>query len=170
MRVYPQRSAVPGELWRNVLDRAQQEIGVLVYSGLFLSEDRAAQEIMRVKAEQGVRVRILLGDPAGAQISRRGEDEGVGGAMAAKINNALVMYAPLRELLGIEFRFHDTILYNSIYRADDELLVNTHLYGLTAAHAPVLHLRRTVDGSMVNTYLDSFERVWASAVPLSPPE
>ena len=116
-----------------------------------------------VSDDQG---RILLGDPASEHVARRGADEGVGGAMAAKIENALVMYASLRGTEAIQFRLHDTILYNSIYRADNELLVNTHLYGFAAAQAPVLHLRATADGSMVSNYLDSFERVWADAVPL----
>jgi hypothetical protein len=54
-------------------------------------------------------------------------------------------------------------LYNSIYRADDELLVNTHAYGCPASHAPVFHLHRTGDDGMAATYLSSFERVWAAA-------
>jgi hypothetical protein len=58
------------------------------------------------------------------------------------------------------------VLYNSIYRADDQLMVNTHIYGFTAPHAPVLHLRKVAGGSMVSNYLDSFERVWDSANPL----
>ncbi len=29
-----------------------------------------------------------------------------------------------------------TVLYNSIYRADDKLLVNQHTYGIPAAQAP----------------------------------
>jgi transcriptional regulator with XRE-family HTH domain len=164
--VYPHRWAVPGDLWRTLFREASEEIGVLVYSGLFLSEDSGVHRILRTKAGQGVRIRILLGDPASEHVARRGADEGVGGAMAAKIENALVMYASLRSTEAIQFRLHDTILYNSIYRADDELLVNTHLYGFAAAQAPVLHLRATADGSMVSNYLDSFERVWADAVPL----
>jgi hypothetical protein len=86
--------------------------------------------------------------------------------MAAKIRNALVLYQPLRDLDGVEFRLHETVLYNSIYRADDQVLANTHIYGFTAAQAPVLHLRRVAGGSMVSTYLDSFERVWDGATPL----
>ncbi|WP_042383858.1 DUF5919 domain-containing protein [Streptacidiphilus melanogenes] len=164
--VYPDRSAVPGELWRTLFSKATKDIGVLVYSGLFLSEDSGIHRILLAKAGQGVRIRILLGNPASEHVARRGADEGVGTAMAAKIENALVMYAPLRGNEAIQFRLHDTILYNSIYRADDELLVNTHLYGFAAAQAPVLHLRATADGSMVANYLDSFERVWADAVPL----
>lgn len=62
--------------------------------------------------------------------------------MAAKIRNALVLYRRLRNVEGIDFRLHDTILYNSIYRADDQLLVNTHIYGFPVAQAPVIHLRK----------------------------
>jgi hypothetical protein len=63
---------------------------------------------------------------------------------------------------GVELRLHDTPLYNSIYRFDDEMLVNVHAYGILAAYTPVMHLRR-VDGAFFNTYIESFERVWASA-------
>jgi len=59
------------------------------------------------------------------------------------------------------------VLYNSIYRADDQLLVNTHVYGEPAHNAPVLHLRRVAGGDMVTTYLASFDKVWAAATPLA---
>jgi transcriptional regulator with XRE-family HTH domain len=113
-----------------------------------------------------VSVRILLGDPNSESVAQRGADEGVDDAMAAKIRNALVLYRPLRDLDGIEFRSHDTVLYNSIYRADDQVLVNTHIYGFPASQAPVLHLRKVAGGTMVSSYLDSFERVWDGATPL----
>ena len=86
--------------------------------------------------------------------------------MAAKIRNALALYRPLRGVGGVEFRFHRTVLYNSIYRADDQVLVNTHVYGFPASQAPVLHLRQVAGGEMVNTYLNSFDRVWDSARPV----
>jgi transcriptional regulator with XRE-family HTH domain len=164
--IYPHRTAVPRDMWGRLFSDAEEEIGVLVYSGLFLSEDAGVQSILRDKASAGVRVRILLGDPDSEQVAQRGADEGVGEAQAAKIKNALVMYRPLRGLEGIEFRFHATILYNSIYRADDQLLVNTHVYGVTAPRAPVLHLHKVAGGDIVNTYLDSFERVWEGATPI----
>ncbi|MBL7255948.1 helix-turn-helix domain-containing protein [Paractinoplanes lichenicola] len=166
INIYPHRWTVPSDLWRRIFDRAGEDIGVLVYSGLFLSEDAGIQRIFRQKAEAGARVRILLGDPDSEVVAQRGADEGVDDAQAGKIKNALVMYRPLRQLDGIEFRLHRTVLYNSIYRADDQLLVNTHIYGVTASQAPVLHLRRVAGGGMVTTYLDSFERVWNDATPL----
>ena len=163
--VYPHRWAVPNELWHRFFESAEEDIGVLVYSGLFLSEDTGIHRIFRAKAEAGAEVRILLGNPASPHVLQRGTDEGIDDTMSAKIKNALVMYKPLRNLDGIEFRLHDTILYNSIYRADDQVLINTHIHGFAAAQAPVLHLRRVAGGSMVTNYLESFDRVWDSATP-----
>jgi len=164
--VYPHRSEVPRDAWRRLFESGDEEIGVLVYAGLFLAEDAGLQRIIRKKAESGARVRFLIGDQHDRHIAERGEQEGVGDAMAAKIRNALVLYRPLLEVESIEFRMHRTVLYNSIYRADDQLMVNTHVYGVTAPHAPVWHLRRVAGGEFARVYLESFERVWGSAVPL----
>lgn len=165
LNVYPHRWTIPNELWRRVFESATEEIGMLVYSGTFISEDSGVLRVFQAKADAGVRVRLLLGDPDSDEVARRGADEGNGELMAAKIKTALHMLTSLRRIEGIEFRLHGTTLYNSIYRADDQLLVNTHLYGMPASVAPVLHLRRVAGGSMVSNYLDSFERVWDSATP-----
>ena len=85
----------------------------------------------------------------------------------AKIRNALALYRPLLKMDGPEFRFHQTILHNSIYFGDDHLLVNTHVYGVSAAGNPVWHLRKIPGGEIAATYLASFERVWEAAVPVS---
>jgi transcriptional regulator with XRE-family HTH domain len=166
LAVYPHRTEVPRDVWGHLFSQAEREIGVLVYSGLFISEDAGVQRIFKDKAKAGVRIRILLGDPESQVVTDRGEDEGVGDAMAAKIRNALALYRPLRTVEGIEFRFHQTVLYNSIYRADDQALVNTHIQGLTAAHAPVWHLRRLPGGELTGLYFDSFERVWEASEPI----
>jgi transcriptional regulator with XRE-family HTH domain len=164
--VWPHRSEVPRDTWGHLFSDAEREIGVLVYAGLFLSEDAGVQKIFKDKASSGVRVRILLGDPDSQVVTDRGEDEGVGDAMAAKIRNALALYRPLRAAGGVEFRFHRTILYNSIYRADDQVLVNTHLFGVTAAVAPVWQLRKLPAGELAGLYIDSFERAWETATPV----
>lgn len=163
VNVYPHRWTAPSDLWRNVFDGAEREIDILVYSGLFLAEDDGVQRILRRKAGAGATVRILLGDPAADNVAQRGADEGIGDTMSARIRNALALYRPLRDVDGIQFRLHGTVLYNSIYRADDHVLVNTHIYGFPASHAPVLHLRQVAGADMVSTYLLSFERVWESA-------
>jgi hypothetical protein len=58
-------------------------------------------------------------------------------------------------------------LYNSIYRFDDELLVNTHAYGAGAPQSPVLRLRRIAGGRLFGYYMASFERVWESGAPMA---
>lgn len=85
--------------------------------------------------------------------------------MAARIRNAHALLRPLQDLAGAEIRAHGTVLYNSIYRADDVLLVNTHAYGTPAPQAPVMHLRQTEDDGAAATYMASFERVWQMAEP-----
>jgi lambda repressor-like predicted transcriptional regulator len=166
LMIYPHRSHVPRDAWARMFEAAGQEIGVLVYSGLFLAEDAVAQKILADKARSGVRVRVLFGDPDSAAVAERGRDEGVDDAIAAKIRNALVLCRPLIDTEGAEVRLHQTILYNSIYRGDDQLLVNTHIYGVPAARAPVWHLRKVAGGEIAATYLESFELTWDSATPL----
>ena len=68
--IYPHRSDVPHDAWQRLFSSAEREIGVLVYAGLFLAEDAGIQDVLAAKAQAGVRVRILLGDPASPQVSR----------------------------------------------------------------------------------------------------
>jgi hypothetical protein len=121
------------------------------------------------KAKTGVQVRFLLGDPDCAEVRQRGLDEGIGSAISAKIANTIHNYRELIATPGVEFRQHTTVLYNSIYRADDEMLINTHLYGLPAHMTPLLQLRRVPGAELFIAYSDSFERVWAAAIPLANP-
>jgi hypothetical protein len=161
--VYPHRHTVPSGLWREIYGRAQKTLDVLVYSGLFLSEDPLFHGLLKAKVAAGVRVRILLGDPGSAAVQQRGIDEGHQ-IMDGKIRNAMVLYRPLmRSHPDIGFRLHDSTLYNSIYRADDEMLVNPHVYGIGAYLAPVLHLRRLADGGLFDTYANSIEHTWENA-------
>jgi hypothetical protein len=162
---YPHRWAVPRDEWISLFASATQEIGILVYAGLFLAEDDGIRCILADKARTGVRVRILLGDPGSRSILQRGADEGIGDAMAAKARNALAHYRTLSALEHVQLRLHETVLYASVYRADDQLLANVHAYGLAAAQTPVFRIGATQGGEVARLYLDSFERVWRTAKP-----
>jgi hypothetical protein len=162
--VYPHRWEVPRDVWVRLFGSAEREIAILAYSALSLAEDSGMLRILADKGRGGVVVRIALGDPEGANIAERGEEEGIGDAMAAKVRNALLLYrAALGGVENVEIRIHRTVLYNSIYRADERLLVNQHTYGIPAAQAPVFCLSGTSGGEMAGLYLDSFERVWAGS-------
>ena len=163
--VYPHRSDVPRDEWRQLFNNAEQEIGILVYAGLFLAEDVTIVRLLADKARAGLAVRLLLADPASSRVAERGTEEGIGTAVAARIHNALALLRPLLETSGVQIRQHDTVLYNSIFRADDEMLVNIQVHGIAAAYVPVLHLHRAEPNGMFTTYVDCFERVWADATP-----
>jgi transcriptional regulator with XRE-family HTH domain len=164
--VYPYRRAVPRDAWGHLFGQAEQEIGILAYSCYFLAEDAGLRQLIGEKAESGVRVRILLGDPESPFVLQRGQSEGIGDTMPAKVRSAIAMFRPLRLVENIEIRLHGTILYNSIFRADDQLFVNTHIYGIMANNAPFFHLRKIPGGAIAATYVESFERVWSEAEPL----
>ncbi|MEU0239706.1 DUF5919 domain-containing protein [Nocardiopsis sp. NPDC006198] len=166
VEIYPHRWSVPQDLWKRVFENAQQEISILVFSGFFLADDPSMIKLLADKARAGVRVRFLLGDPESEAVAQRGRDEGIDELLAAKIRNVILLYRSLRAVEGTEFRLHGTTLYNSLYRADDQLIVNTHVYGAMASEAPVFHLRKIPGGTLFGTYLESYEKVWGQATPL----
>ncbi|WP_433340600.1 helix-turn-helix domain-containing protein [Streptomyces sp. CA-253872] len=168
--LYPHRSVTPNSLWPRLYSTARNHFDVVVYSGFWLTEDAAFHRVVKEKSAEGVHVRFMLGDPDCEAVAQRGSDEGIGAAMAGKIKNALVNYATLFGLPGVEFRLHATTLYNSIYRADDEMLVNGHLYGVGAYMAPVLHLQRIPGGELFDAYAESVERVWQSSRRITSPD
>ncbi|NUP43049.1 MAG: XRE family transcriptional regulator [Streptomyces sp.] len=165
--VYPHRHTVPTTLWREMCERATKRIDILVYAGIYLAEDPHFFSTLKEKSESGVRIRVLMGDPECDAVIRRGIDEGHR-IMGGKIRNALVNYQPLfTSHPEIEFRLHDTVLYNSIYLADDEMLANTHVYGIGAYMAPVFHLRRLPGGGLFDTFANSVQQTWEGARPVT---
>lgn len=165
--VYPHRWAVPRAAWLQLFEGATRDIDIVAYSGLFLAEDSGLTSMLAARARAGVIIRIGLGDPDCPQVTERGNQEGIDDAMAAKIRNALALYRPLLDEGCAHIRLHRTVLYNSIYRADNEMLVNQHAYGVPAADAPVSHLRQSADGEMFDAYITSLNRIWSRAAPFT---
>ena len=109
-----------------------------------------------------------VGDPNSPKLLERGREENFGIGIVSRAAVALKHYEPLRYCSGVEVRVHGTTLYNSIYRFDDLMLVNMHVWGLSAFGAPVLHLRRLVDGGVFDTCAQSFDAIWSTATPAYP--
>jgi len=166
LTMYPHRGAVPADLWRRLTDDAKEELDVLVYAGLFLVDTHPdLPQRLICRAAEGLKVRLLLGDPDSAAVAARGEEEGIGENLAARVRLSLRYLEPLLGTPGIELRLHSTPLYNSIYRFDDQMLVNTHLYGAGAPRNPVLHLQRLPEGQVFHGYQASFASVWEGSTP-----
>ena len=165
--VWSRRADVPLQLWRDLIRSAIESLDVLVFAALWLPEshpDLAA--MLQDRARAGLCIRLLAGDPDSDRVAQRGMDEGIGpDAIGAKIRNALTFYSALAEAGVVEVRLHDTTLYASLYRADSDMVVNPHIWGLPAAHAPAMQLRRDGDDGVFSSYQRSFERIWEQAKP-----
>lgn len=163
---FPHRNSIPTELWDRVITDAVDRVDVVVHAGLFLVERPSFVKSLAEKARNGCSIRLAFGDPASHEVIHRSEEERLGKhTLTGRIRNALAFYRPLFEMAEPEIRFHRTTLYNSIFRFDDEMIVNTHVYGIQGAHAPVMHLRRLSSGSLFDTYVHSFEEVWTTSKP-----
>ena len=80
---------------------------------------------MPEKASEGVQCRVLVGDQNSDAVRLRAEEEGTTGGLEGRIQLHRLYLRALRGLPGIEVRTHGTTLYNSLYRFDEDLLVNT---------------------------------------------
>lgn len=163
--MYPTRGAVPSGLWLELVKQATTSIDTLMFAGLFLTDGGPEMsDALARKARNGVLVRVLLGDPDSQAVSLRGQEEGIGSDLAARIRIRERYLCEVARTDGVQLRWHDTTLYNSIYRCDENMLVNTHVYGAPASQNPVLHLRRTPTGKVFENYMTSFDRVWESSI------
>ncbi|QDD60390.1 helix-turn-helix transcriptional regulator [Streptomyces albidoflavus] len=162
--LYEQRADLPVSVFIDLLSSARERIQFLVYAALFLHEAYPRlNSLLKEKAEAGCRVQICSGDADSPNVRLRGEEEKFGHGIESRCRLALLHYKPLLDVPGVEIRTHGTTLYNSIFRADDQMLVNAHVWGVNAYGAPVWHLRRAESGTMFNGYAESFDAVWSTA-------
>lgn len=166
VKVYPHRHEIPRDVWLKLFDNTTRRLDILVYAGMFLTDDTGLLKKLRHKADAGADIRLLFGDPRSREVTRRTSEEGIGtGAIAAKIRNVLAFFDPIIETPGIELRLHKTTLYNSIYRFDEDMIVNMHVYGRMGAQSPAMHLRQLSEGSLFDTYAENFDSIWKDSTP-----
>ena len=164
--IYPSRAAMPTGLVMSMLSAATSQVSVLTFAGMWLWDAVAGfGSTLARKAQEGVAVRVCLGDPEGSAVGLRGKEEGIDDLLGARCRLA-AKYAD-SALAGspAQVRLHDTTLYATILRFDDELLVNWHLYGAPASESPVLQLRRVNSYGLAERMITSLERVWELAQP-----
>ena len=110
-----------------------------------------------------MRISVALGDPDRLDLARVRSEEDDGGSVSDSIAGAIGRLRPLAALGSLELRLHDVVLYNSIYRVDNQVLVNQHLYGIAAERTPVYHLYKSEQEDMFDFYMSSFDRIWKDA-------
>lgn len=162
--MYPDRASVPRATWLGLLSTAEANVDVLVMSGTFFAQSQPRiAEMLTARAAAGVRVRMCFGHPDGSSVALRDREEGLGGAMAAKVRASLSYYRTLPATPGCEVRLHDSTLYNSLFRYDGDIVVNPHVYGQPASLNPAFQLRQVPGGVLFAHYVSSFQSVWDSA-------
>jgi hypothetical protein len=168
VNAYAHRSDVPADLWWHLLSSASEHIDFQAYALLHIPESHPRLlDLLREKASAGCAIRIAVADPNCANVAERDEEEGLEGALSARIRIALRYLDPLRDCPGAELRLHAVPMYNSVFRFDDEMFVTPHVYGRPGRLAPLLHLRRRREDGIFDNYLTHLEDVWVTAVPLS---
>lgn len=164
VQFWPTRPEVPHEVWRSLMRQATSKIDVLVYAGGFLVESLDFVNVVKEKSAEGVEIRILLGDPDCHEVKKRAEEEGLL-SLPQRCQSTWEYLAETTRSPNVQIRTHQTPLYNSVYRFDDSMLVNTHSYGAYAAKSPVQHLQSVRGGRLFNYYMDSFKAVWELGSP-----
>ncbi len=171
--IYTTRRELPPSTVSSLVDSAEQNVDVLAYAALWLWDTVPAfAERVALKITEGVNVRVCLGDPESQAVLLRGQEEGIQDDVASRSRLA-TKYARAIKYSRADpgsdthaVRLSGATLYASIFRFDDDILLNTHLWGNAASDSPVFHFRRQSDAGIAARAIRSFERVWADAQPL----
>ena len=161
---YGTRSQVPPALWIEPLRRTVRRIDVRVHAGpefFFGTPDLRAH--LMARADEGVKVRLLLGDPDAESVACRGQELGIDGA--AQVREVLQYLEPVMGYPGIEIRLDETSLFYSLYAFDNLMIVNSTLNGVPESMLWHLELRRTEPNGMFDFYLQNFELLWSLGAP-----
>ncbi len=171
--IYTTRRELPPSTVGSLLDSAAQHIDVLAYAALWLWDTVPAfAERVALKITEGVNARICLGDPSAETVLLRGREEGINDDLASRCRLAAkyaraIKYSrtdPGTDTRAV--RLSGATLYASIFRFDDDVLLNTHLWGNAASDSPVFHFRRQGERGIAASAIRSFDRVWEAAQPL----
>ena len=156
------RADVPKTRWWALFSQARERIDLLGYAMQFLPEDHARfDRLLLDKARHGCTVRIALAHPESRYVLERDAEERLGGTFPDRIRSTLGHFKPLFGVAGIEIRHHQTPMYNSLFRGDDEMLVTPHLFALKGYRAPIFLVRRVIDDGIFDNFAEHFDRIWA---------
>jgi lambda repressor-like predicted transcriptional regulator len=166
--IYPNRGAVPIDTWLALTNQASESIDLLAYAASFLHDALPDfVDMLMEKASSGVQIRLLFGDPTSDAVALRGREEGIEDMLSGRCRLTWKYFEPIIGSRGVLARMHATTLYNSIFRFDETLLANTHAYGASASHSPVMYIQRLPGGRLFTNYMLSFERTWDTATPVT---
>jgi hypothetical protein len=165
---YPFRSGCPNSVWRSLIGSAENELTFAGYTCYFLWLEQAnLRTALRRKAESGVRVRFLVGDPDSEVTRRREQSEGVSLTINVRIRVTLDELTRLQDVPGFEARFSDEHIALSVFRFDDQMLITPHLAKLVGHDSPMLHLRRQQRDGLFDRFAYHLAELWDGGRPVA---
>lgn len=117
-----------------------------------------------------MRLRITLADPDSAHVTERDALEQLNGTLAGRIRLALMWLDQIARAPGATVSLHQTHLYNSVFRFDNQMIVTPHLFRTHGYQHPALHLRRLSPHGIFESFAEQFQQIWDTAHPLHPME
>lgn len=166
--MYASRTQVPVTMWQEHFADAKSHIDILVLAATFLFDTvDGFTDLLVDAAARGVEVRVLVGDPAARSMVIRGEEEGIGNSVNARCRNTVELLTPYAAAAGLQVRTHQTTLYTSIFRVDDNVIANFHIFGSPGRNNPVMTFARNDEPRLWATLEQAFAAVWDGAAPLT---
>lgn len=145
-----------------LIQSARSQVDVLGSTSLRLMQDfadvnspKAEKRALIEALKRGVKVRILV-----AAHARLVREQTYKYPIARKYFEAIAA-----QHSNFEVRYFDATPLASFVRADHELVVGPLLPGVESQHTPALHVFN--HSPYAASYLDYFEKTWATATPLS---
>jgi len=159
--------------WESLLQDAQEQIWLLDFTLIDILATPGIPDLLAAKAGAGCEVRLLISYATRARLA---EDTAIDEPYpddepqaVYDIARARGQLEPLLSLPGIEARKFAAMRFNTIIRADEQMLVTLHLWGTPAGQAPLLHLRRADQAGLFAQYEQHYESIWAHAShPIDP--
>ncbi|MGV8966580.1 MAG: hypothetical protein ACOH2F_09890 [Cellulomonas sp.] len=161
---YRTRSQVPPALWIEPLRRTVRRIDVRVHAGpeFFLGSPDLRSHL-KARADEGVKIRLLLGAPDSESVACRGKELGID--VAAQVREVLRYLEPVMGYPGIEIRLDETSLFYTLYAFDNLMIVNSTLNYVPESMSSHLELRRAEPDGVFDFYMQNFELLWSLGAP-----
>ncbi|WP_411103350.1 XRE family transcriptional regulator [Streptomyces sp. cmx-4-9] len=161
VQVFPYRSAAPASLWRSLVTKAHRDLVFAGYTNYFLWLEQAnLAAALRRKAQNGCRVRFLIGDPDSPVTAAREAEEAVPLTLSTRIAVTLNELEKLRDVPNVEGRFETGHVGLSVFRFDDQMIVTPHLARRVGHDSPMMHLRRAQPDGMFDRFSAHVEELW----------
>jgi hypothetical protein len=121
--------------------------------------------LLASRIHRGTRLRICIGEQETPSARATSALQGDSGTTCCG-DAVLALVSELWPHGSVTVRVCGGVVYNTICRADNELLAAQHAYGIDPRRGSVILLNNVGAAGMFAAYTGSFDRAWATARPV----